>query len=47
MGYSHEDYEKVLALGTSRERRYRQPGNSIVVNVLEQIFKIFIKEIDD
>lgn len=47
MGFSHEDYEKVLALGTTRERRYRQPGNSIVVNVLEQIFRIFIKEIDD
>lgn len=47
MGFNHEDYEKVLSLGTTRERRYRQPGNSIVVNVLEQIFKIFIKEIDD
>ena len=47
MGYSHEDYEKVLNLGISRERRYRQPGNSIVVNVLEQIFRIFIKEIDE
>lgn len=47
MGYSHEDYDKVLSLGISRERRYRQPGNSIVVNVLEQIFRIFIKEIDD
>lgn len=47
MGYSHDDYEKILALGISRERRYRQPGNSIVVNVLEQIFRIFIKEIDE
>lgn len=47
MGFSHEDYERVLDLGTSRERRYRQPGNSIVVNVLEQIFRIYIKEIDD
>lgn len=47
MGFSHEDYEKVVELGTTRERRYRQPGNSIVVNVLEQIFRIFIKEIDD
>ena len=47
MGFSHEDYERVLELGTTRERRYRQPGNSIVVNVLEQIFRIFIKEIDD
>ena len=47
MGFSHEDYERVLEMGTSRERRYRQPGNSIVVNVLEQIFRIFIKEIDD
>lgn len=47
MGFDHEDYDKVVALGTSRERRYRQPGNSIVVNVLEQIFRIFIKEIDD
>lgn len=47
MGFGHDDYEKVLALGTTRERRYRQPGNSIVVNVLEQIFRIFIKEIDD
>lgn len=47
MGFAHEDYDKILKVGTSRERRYRQPGNSIVVNVLEQIFKIFIKEIDD
>lgn len=47
MGFGHDDYEKILKLGISRERRYRQPGNSIVVNVLEQIFRIFIKEIDD
>lgn len=47
MGFGHDDYERVVALGTTRERRYRQPGNSIVVNVLEQIFRIFIKEIDD
>lgn len=44
MGFDNKDYEKVLKLGTTRERRYRQPGNSIVVNVLEQIFRVFIKE---
>lgn len=44
MGFDNEDYEKILSIGTTRERRYRQPGNSIVVNVLEQIFRVFIKE---
>ena len=46
MGFSDEDYDKLLDLNISRERRYRFAGNSIVVNVLEEIFKIFIKEID-
>ncbi len=47
MGYDHDDYEKVLSKNISRERRYRQPGNSIVVNVLVEVFRYFIKEIDD
>ena len=39
MGFSDEDFEKAKAIGTSNTQLYKQAGNSIVVNVLEKIFK--------
>ena len=39
MGFSDEDYEKCKAVGMSDSQLYRQAGNSIVVQVLEEIFK--------
>ena len=40
MGFDDADYEKVVAAGiVSDTQLYKQAGNSIVVNVLECIFK--------
>ena len=39
MGFDDEDYEKVRAIGMSDSQIYKQAGNSIVVNVLEEIFR--------
>ncbi len=45
MGFNENDVERVLKENLSREKMYRQAGNSIVVNVLEAIFKgIIVKE---
>lgn len=38
MGFSDEDYEKAAQVN-SNAQLYKQAGNSIVVNVLEEIFK--------
>lgn len=38
MGFSDEDYEKAEKI-VSKSQLYRQAGNSIVVNVLMEIFK--------
>lgn len=43
MGFSDEDFEKAKAVGTSDTQLYKQAGNSIVVDVLEGIFKNIIK----
>ena len=43
MGFSDEDFEKAKAIGTSDTQLYKQAGNSIVVDVLEGIFKNIIK----
>lgn len=43
MGFKEEQIEKVLSENISKERLYRQAGNSIVVNVLEAIFKEFVQ----
>lgn len=43
MGFSDEDFEKAKAVGTSDTQFYKQAGNSIVVDVLEGIFKNIIK----
>lgn len=39
MGFSDEDFEKAKATGNSNSQLYKQAGNSIVVNVLEEIYK--------
>jgi DNA-cytosine methyltransferase len=39
MGVSDSDIDKIEATGISRNAKYRLSGNSIVVNVLEAIFK--------
>lgn len=38
MGFTDEDYEKAKEVN-SESQLYKQAGNSIVVNVLEAIFK--------
>lgn len=43
IGFSDEDFEKAKAVGTSDTQLYKQAGNSIVVDVLEGIFKNIIK----
>ena len=39
MGFSDEDFDKAKATGNSATQLYKQAGNSIVVNVLEEIYK--------
>ena len=38
MGFDDKDYEKAVKVN-SNTQLYKQAGNSIVVNVLEEIFK--------
>lgn len=42
MGFSDEDYYRAMTV-TSRTQLYKQAGNSIVVPVLEEIFKELLK----
>ena len=44
MGFSDEDFEKAQNIPTSNTQLYKQAGNSIVVNVLEKIFKNLLTE---
>lgn len=39
MGFDDEDFNKAQKSGVSNSQLYKQAGNSIVVNVLEKIFK--------
>lgn len=39
MGFDDEDFEKAANIPTSNTQLYKQAGNSIVVNVLEEILK--------
>lgn len=39
MGFDDEDVDKCIEAGISNAQLYKQAGNSIVVNVLEEIFK--------
>lgn len=43
MGFDDEDFEKAKATGNSDTQLYKQAGNSIVVNVLEEILKKLFK----
>ncbi len=42
MGFNEQDFDNVKEENISKERLYRQAGNSIVVNVLEAIFEEFL-----
>lgn len=39
VGFSDEDFNKAQGAGVSDTQLYKQAGNSIVVNVLEAVFK--------
>ena len=39
MGFADEDFDKARGVGVSDTQLYKQAGNSIVVNVLEAVFK--------
>ena len=39
MGFSDEDFNKAKDIGISNTQLYKQAGNSIVVNVLMEIYK--------
>ena len=43
MGFDDEDFYKAQAVPTSDTQLYKQAGNSIVVNVLEAVFKNLFK----
>jgi DNA (cytosine-5)-methyltransferase 1 len=43
MGFEDCDIDKVIAAGISNAQLYKQAGNSIVVNVLMEIFKKLLK----
>jgi DNA (cytosine-5)-methyltransferase 1 len=43
MGFDDADIDKCIEIGMSNTQLYKQAGNSIVVNVLEAIFKNLIK----
>ena len=43
MGFSDKDFDKAASTGNSNSQLYKQAGNSIVVNVLEEIYKCLIK----
>lgn len=43
MGFDDEDIDKCIAAGLSNSQLYKQAGNSIVVNVIKEIFKSLFK----
>ena len=43
MGMSDDDIDKIQAIGISNTQQYKMAGNSIVVDVLEAIFKNLFK----
>ncbi len=45
MGFTDEDFAKIKKVGISDSQAYKQAGNSIVVNVIEAIFRnLFLEE---
>lgn len=47
MGFTEDDCKKASDAGVSNSQLYKQAGNSIVVNVLEAIFKSLGNTYDD
>lgn len=47
MGFEDKDVETLIANGFSNNRLFKMAGNSIVVSVLEEIFKKLFKDIYD
>ena len=45
MGFDDNDIDKCIAIGISNSQLYKQAGNSIVVNVLVEIFRELFKEL--
>ena len=43
MGFDDSDFDKAKAAGISASQLYKQAGNSIVVNVLQYIFRNLFK----
>lgn len=43
MGFDDKDIDKCIAAGLSNSQLYKQAGNSIVVNVIKEIFKSLFK----
>lgn len=46
MGFDDNDFQKAQQSGVSNSQLYKQAGNSIVVDVLEKIFKNLLKEVE-
>ena len=46
MGFDDSDFDKAKAAGISNAQLYKQAGNSIVVNVLQYIFRNLFKGVD-
>ena len=44
MGMRDDDIDKIQAVGISNTQQYKMAGNSIVVNVLEAIFRNLFME---
>ena len=44
MGFDDLDVDKCISAKLSNTQLYKQAGNSIVVNVMEEIFKNLLKE---
>lgn len=47
MGVSDEDIQKIKSSGVSESQQYKMAGNSIVVQVLEGIFKQLFRRQQD
>ena len=47
MGFSDEEFERAENVPTSNTQLYKQAGNSIVVDVLEELFCMMLDEDGD
>ncbi len=46
MGWNDEQIDKIQASGVSHSQQYKQAGNGIVVQVLEEIFRNLFKKVE-